>query len=211
VAALTSAHRAPTTVVDLGGDVPAALGVALSPGAGVTEWFAATGAGTRELAQLARPVADDLRVVPIASDGSLTGVGGCGTLDRLGPDDWERLVAACSGLDDHVVVDAGMHVPPEPVLGTLDRSWLVVRPCYLALRRAALLGASATGVVVVGEPGRALRVVDVEHAVGRPVVAALEWDPAVARAVDAGLLGRQPPATAARALRRALRVERTLR
>ena len=44
-----------------------------------------------------------------------------------------------------------------------------------------------TGVVLIDEPGRALTSRDVEHALGVPVVAEARLDPAVARAVDAGL------------------------
>ena len=48
-------------------------------------------------------------------------------------------------------------------------------------------------VVLLREPQRALTAVDVELAVGAPVVATIDVDPAVARAVDAGLLVGRPP------------------
>ena len=52
--------------------------------------------------------------------------------------------------------------------------------------------------MLVAEPGRALRVPDIERAIGVPVVATISHDPAVARAVDAGLLAaRLPPGAAA--------------
>ena len=44
------------------------------------------------------------------------------------------------------------------------------------------------GVVLVDEPGRALRARDIEASLGVPVVATVLLDPAIARAVDAGLL-----------------------
>jgi hypothetical protein len=51
-----------------------------------------------------------------------------------------------------------------------------------------------TGVIVIHEPGRVLSAEDVATAVGAPVVAEINLDPAVARAVDAGLLAsRLPP------------------
>jgi hypothetical protein len=58
----------------------------------------------------------------------------------------------------------------------------------MAIRRAQQLGLRPTGIVLVDEPGRALTSTDVEHALGVPVVADVRLDPAVARAVDAGLL-----------------------
>ena len=38
----------------------------------------------------------------------------------------------------------------------IDRSLLVIRPCYLALMRAQRLGVRPHGIVLVDEPGRAL-------------------------------------------------------
>ena len=48
-------------------------------------------------------------------------------------------------------------------------------------------------MVLIDEPGRALRARDVEHALGAPVIAEIGYDPAVARAVDAGLLVARLP------------------
>jgi hypothetical protein len=53
----------------------------------------------------------------------------------------------------------------------------------------------------VGEPQRALQQADVEDVLGLQVKAAVPWRPAVATAVDAGLLGRRLPALLDRALR----------
>ncbi|MEW6474305.1 MAG: hypothetical protein AB1679_18795 [Actinomycetota bacterium] len=67
--------------------------------------------------------------------------------------------------------------------------WLVVRgPCYVALRAALEAAWPADGVIVVSEPGRALRAADVADVLAVPVVAEVAVDPRVARAVDAGLL-----------------------
>ena len=57
------------------------------------------------------------------------------------------------------------------------------------------------GVVLVAEPGRALRVPDIERTLGVPVVATISHDPAVARAVDAGLLAARLPRVLQRELR----------
>ncbi|MFP5377593.1 MAG: hypothetical protein ACLGIO_12540, partial [Acidimicrobiia bacterium] len=82
-------------------------------------------------------------------------------------------------------------------------SLLVLRPCFLALRRAVAAPLRPSGVVLVDEPGRSLGVADVEAALGVPTVAVVPWGPAVARRVDAGLLGASLPRNQARALRRA--------
>jgi hypothetical protein len=58
-------------------------------------------------------------------------------------------------------------------------------------------------VVLVTEPGRALDRGDVERVVGAPVRAEVAVDPAVARAVDAGLLVSRLPRGLERSLRRA--------
>ncbi len=69
-----------------------------------------------------------------------------------------------------------------------DASLLVTRCCYLALRRVPEASIRPTGVVVIAEPGRALRPDDVAEVVGAPVVAEVVHDPQLARVVDAGLL-----------------------
>ena len=79
----------------------------------------------------------------------------------------------------------------------------MTRACYLALRRAADPPLRPSGVVLVTEPGRALDRTDVEQVVGAPVRAEVAVDPAVARAVDAGLLASRLPRGLERALRRA--------
>ena len=65
---------------------------------------------------------------------------------------------------------------------------LVVRGCYVGIRRAIRSAARPSGLVLIREPGRALGADDVSAALGAPVVARIELDPAIARAVDAGLL-----------------------
>ena len=111
--------------------------------------------------------------------------------------DWTRQ----RGCD--ITIDAGTGQPPPPLVERVDRSLLVTRPCYLALRRAVRGETRPTGVVLVDEPGRALSRRDVEHALGVPVEATVSFDPAVARAVDAGLLATRLPRVISKELRRA--------
>ncbi len=85
------------------------------------------------------------------------------------------------------------------VVEVADVSVVVVRGCYLALRRGVhspLLG-RATGVLLVEEPNRSLGAAEVADVLDRPVLARIPIRPGVARAVDAGVLaGRLPDALA---------------
>lgn len=191
--ALVGARSAPTVVVDLGGDIAPALGVVSPGGPGVGEWLAAPGAAADRLWQLAHECGDDLRLVhpgAMPAGAEFTDIAA------------ERLAAACATAPFHVVIDAGPIVPSAALHHLAERSLLVVRPCFLALRRSVAHLGSATGVVMIDEPGRCLGRTDVERSLDARVVATVPWDPAVARAVDAGLLSARLPASIARPLAR---------
>jgi MinD-like ATPase involved in chromosome partitioning or flagellar assembly len=188
-------HRRGALLVDLAGDLPAALGMRPPEGPGLAEWLeAGSRAPADALSRLEVPVRDRLRLLP---RGHVSW-----------PDDAEAdLVPSVLARDDRiVVVDCGtlaLEMPAEVALATVacaTHSLLVVRPCYLALRRAQLALVRPSQVIVVSEPGRALDAMDVEKVLGVPVLAELPFDPAVARAVDAGLLVERVP----RAMRQAL-------
>ncbi|MFM2072528.1 MAG: hypothetical protein RLZZ623_2791 [Actinomycetota bacterium] len=190
--ALVSARSEPTIVIDLGGDVGSALGVAQPAGAGVGDWLASPRASGERLLALATPVTDALTLVHPGTLGlELTEV------------HHERLADACATSGTRIVIDAGPFMPTGAMHQCADASLLVVRPCYLALRRAAVLAHIATGVIVIHEPGRALTCADVERALGCPVIGEIPWDPGIARSVDAGLLASRLPASLARPLARA--------
>ena len=74
---------------------------------------------------------------------------------------------------------------------------LVTRGCYLALRRAVRQAIRPAGVVLVEEPGRALGATEVAEVICAPVVARVPVRPAIARAVDAGVLAARLPAALA--------------
>ncbi len=76
---------------------------------------------------------------------------------------------------------------PDPAICRCDA------PVHSAIR--------PTGIVLVDEPGRALSQRDVEHSLGVAVEATVSLDPAVARAVDAGLLATRLPRVIAEELR----------
>ncbi len=118
---------------------------------------------------------------------------------------WSSLAAALTAAEPAVVIDAGTGTPDAALAAAATHRLLVTRPCYLGLRRAVAAGVQPTGVVLVTEPGRALSARDVERALGAPVVAEVQYDPAVARAVDAGLLASRLPRPLAQQLLQPLR------
>jgi hypothetical protein len=192
--AVLSARSAPTTLLDLGGDVPAALGLAEPGEPGVGDWLTATRARPEALWNLAVEAADGLRVVPL------------GTPPVTGPIAWERLADACAAAPGLVVVDAGPTPPPPVAHRRALQSLVVTRSCYLALRKGARCQGLATGAIMVREPNRALGPTEVMHALGVPVLAELVWDPAVARAVDSGLLASRLPQSLVRQLQRVVAI-----
>lgn len=104
--------------------------------------------------------------------------------------------------------DAVMFVDAGRDLGhasSADRVLLVVRPCFVALRRAVAMPVRPDGVIVVTEEGRSLRASDVEAALGVPVIAEIAHDPALARAVDSGVLASRIAGDGFRSLTRSLR------
>ncbi len=70
---------------------------------------------------------------------------------------------------------------------------VVVRACYLAMRRFGRLDLAADAIVFLREPWRALVAGDLEISIGAPVLATVEVDPAVARAADSGQLALRLP------------------
>lgn len=188
-AALALADPAHCTLVDLDGELPIVLGLDDSLGQGIGDWLASDAPGS-SLADLALEV--DATTVLVT----------CGRrhVDRQS----SRWVELANWLRSRpsAVVDAGTEPPPAGLLEAGGRSVLVTRGCYLALRRAARVGHRPDGVVLVAEPGRSLGARDVGRAIGAPVIAVVSVDPAVARAVDAGLLTARLPRLLSREVRR---------
>lgn len=97
--------------------------------------------------------------------------------------------------------------PPDFIVGYRGGAgvtrYVVSRCGYLEARkesRRPMREERADGLILVMEPGRALTPRDMEAATGVPVVAEIPWDPAVARAIDAGLLAARMPASLTRPL-----------
>ena len=172
-ATLALASRAPTLLVDLAGDLPVALGLPDHHGPGIGEWSGSTAPADR-LDALRVPLTPTLDLLPRG---------------RVAPAGrWDELGDHLAGAAQAVFVDAGTAAAPTALRGHADRTLLVTRGCYLAVRRAVAAGDVGDGIVLVEEPGRALGADDLEAALGVPVVSRVLLDPAVARAVDAGLL-----------------------
>ena len=187
--ALASARTQASMLVDLSGDCATALGMDEPSGPGIVDWLASPTAGPADLARLAVTVRDEVRLIP-RGDGDP-------------PDDqWPRLATALAGLEN-VIIDAGTGHPPQALHDAAEQSLLVTRPCFIAIRRAQHLHIRPTGIVLVDEPGRSLTSRDVENALGVAVAAEVRLDPAVARAVDAGLLIARLPKSLIISLRRA--------
>jgi Mrp family chromosome partitioning ATPase len=190
-------HRTTDTLlVDLAGDLPAALGLS-DPELGLTEWLASD-AGPEALSRIEHDVAEGVSLLPLGNSSEWSGARASALVVVLGADHRD------------VVVDVGLlGAWPSPLAGlrdlvtdAADRSLLVTRSCYLALRRAARSARTPDGVILVREAGRALDRGDVEGLLSVPVIAEVDTDPAVARAIDAGLLLTSGPRHVARALRR---------
>ena len=190
VAALLALHpKRDTMLVDLGGDGPAVLGLTPPAGQCLSDWFESDAPA----AAVGTLAVDVDRTTQLVARGTAA------------PDStssrWRELAEWLAAPHPfHVIVDAGLGDPARlrPDDAGEARVLLVIRPCYLALARAVAAGWRADGVVLVHEPWRSLGPDDVERALGVPVVARLEHDPAIARAVDAGLAVARLPRAAQR-------------
>jgi hypothetical protein len=195
-AALARTSPAPGALLaDLSGDAAAVLGVADPGGPGLAEWLAAgpdVGAGA--LARLEVEAGAGLRLLAWRPAGPEVGPASGRT---------DALLDALSADRRPVVADCGSAASGAglALAAGAEVSLLVLRPCYLALRRALAAPVRPSGVVLVIEPNRSLGRRDVEDVLGVPVRAEIALDDAVARAVDAGLLGRRIPRSLERALR----------
>jgi len=92
------------------------------------------------------------------------------------------------GTPDHVIYDCETNW--ELRHQGADLNLMVVQADYLALRRLMITGKAAEldGFIVVLDSSRALNVDDIKNVTGLKHFATVPVDPAVARAVDAGLL-----------------------
>lgn len=185
----------PVTIVDFCGDQPEIFGVGgdRSHMPGVHDWLSADDSVSVDaLSNLEIEVHPGLRLLPAGSvRSSAVSAERCAALvGALGED---RLIVADVG-----VLGADPMALRPLVCAAGDQTTMVLRACYLALRRAAACPVMVDHVVEIVEGGRSLCTIDVEAVLGQPVTSRLVVDPRIARAVDAGLLTKRVP----RALRR---------
>lgn len=195
IASLLARAAGEALVADLAGDVPAVLGLPEPDGLGIVDWLEAGDAvppdALRRL-EVAGPAG--IRVLPAGAWRDLH-AGGRGDV-----------LAALLGADERpVVADCGASPAGArlAVAAGASASLLVLRPCYLALRRAAAFPLRPSGVVLVDEPGRDLTASDIEAVLDVPVRAIVAVDATIARAVDSGSLGARLPRRLERSLRHA--------
>jgi hypothetical protein len=200
--ALVLGRRGGARLADLDGDQPALFGLASDPPTGLVDWLGAgPEAPTDALERLTVEAAEGVALIPR------------GTPARpLAPVPAAEAGAALAvALRDGpvpTVADLGRARSPaaRAMVEVADASLVIVRGCYLTLRRAvrAPALARAAGVVLVAEPGRSLGRREIADCLDRPVVAEVPVRAAVARAVDAGLLPVRLPEVLARPVTEAL-------
>ncbi len=176
LAVLAAQGNQPTLLLDTRGDAAPTLGVSDPAPAGT---FAEAMANAVEPCR-------HLCVATIAGD----------QIDSDATSELERLTAA----GHRVIVDTGTD---HDVLHRFDplspQRLLVTRPCYLALRRAIGVPFVPDHVVLISEQQRCLTERDVSLALALAVTS-VPYDPAIARAIDAGLLAARLPRCIANAI-----------
>ena len=181
-------------LADFAGDAPCVLGLPEPDGPGLSDWLdAGATVPVDALSRIEVEAAPGLALLPRGAAAAEAGARA------------DVLASILLGDARTVVADCGVGPvgAARSVAAAASISLLVVRPCYVALRRALAAPLRPSGVILVSEPGRALGAVDVEDVLGVPVRAEVAVEPSVARAVDAGLLTTRLPRSLERALRRA--------
>jgi hypothetical protein len=192
------ARSAPCRLLDLAGDQPAILGLPADPVTGALDWMAAGSAVPDALDRLAVDVAPDLALLPAGGrDRDVAALAGDPGREDDDAEAAAALVGALRRRPGPVVVDAGTarSAAALVLVEAADVAVVVVRGCYLALRRAVASPQlpSTSGAVLVEEPCRALGRAEVTDVLAVPVLAQVPVRPSVARVVDAGVLAARPP------------------
>jgi hypothetical protein len=184
-------------VADLDGDQPAIFGLGAEPELGVLDWLAAgPETPTEALDRLVIEAAPGVALLPLGGPASALGA-------RPAAEAGAALAVALRDGPVPAVVDCGRADEPatRAVAEVADATVVVVRGCYLTLRRAVrtpVLSATV-GAVLVEEPGRSLSRREIADVLGVPVLARVPFRDQVFRAVDAGVLAARLPDTLARA------------
>ena len=102
------------------------------------------------------------------------------------PDVFVGSLLTGSDCRQRLVRDIGTAWQTDPDLLPEARRYLVLRPCFLAVRRA-MEAPTPTAVILIDEPDRALHADDIANVLGC-AVATIPYDPTIARQIDAGLI-----------------------
>ena len=175
-ALLMAARGTHTVLIDLCGDVPAAAGMAEPTTPGINDWLSESSTSDAQtLVTLGTPFDNGLVIVHRGS----SFVEGQPRLSDL--------ANAITTLPMNIVIDAGTTFLPDELRRAVTHVTMVVKPCYLSLRRASRMQ-RPTQLFVVCEESRALTIKDVGHVLGMPVTCEIPYTSAISRAVDAGML-----------------------
>jgi hypothetical protein len=190
-------HSAGVRVADLAGDLPAVFGLGADPEMGLVDWLdAGAEAPTEALDRLLLEVAPGVALLP-------HGRGPRVPTALPAPESGAALAVALSQGSSPVLVDCGTAREPatQAVVEVADAALVVLRGCYLALRRAVHAPPleHTAGVVLLDEPGRSLGAREIGEVLDLPVLARIPVDKTIARAVDAGVLPTRLPEPLARA------------
>ena len=172
-------------LADLGGDSATVLGIDVDQSKpGLRQWLTSSSEvpldATRRLTIEVMPELDLLPPGPVASP-------------VVNAVQASRLREAFTG--SNLVVDAGVPRSDEAtaLIASATKSVLVMRACFLAIKRASQSDLRADGFVLIDEAGRSLDTRDVEDVLGVPNLATINWDASVARLVDAGRMKSRLP------------------
>ncbi len=198
-AALLVARERAARLADLAGDQPAVLACPNDPEHGLRDWLRAGPAAPSDaIERLGVEISPRLVLLPAGTPG----------LAEVSPETGAALAMALADDPRTTIADAGRLDSPALLAFSevADVNVVVVRGCYLALRRAVQHEALAhvSGAIVVDEHGRTLGARDVADVLGVPVLASIEARTSTARTVDAGVLATRLPDSLTRPLRRAL-------
>ena len=175
-ALLMAARGTHTVLIDLCGDVPAAAGMAEPTTPGINDWLSESSTSDAQaLVTLGTPFDNGLVIVHRGSS------------FVEGQPRWSDLATAITTLPMNIVIDAGTTFLPDELRRAVTHVTMVVKPCYLSLRRASRMQ-RPTQLFVVCEESRALTIKDVGHVLGMPVTCEIPYTSAISRAVDAGML-----------------------
>ena len=178
-------------LADLGGDQPAIFALVSEPETGLADWLVAgPEAPVDALDRLSVTAAPGVALLPRGS---------ADPASRPLPPATAGAALAVALRDGPVptIVDAGGASTPaaRALVEVSDASVVVLRGCYLGLRRAVrtpLLGRAA-GAVVLEEQARSLGAAEIADVLDLAVLARVPVRASIARAVDAGVLAARLP------------------